>query len=377
LGFDFGFFRERLNGTLDFYWNTTKDLLVPSDIPGQTGYTKIMTNVGQTSNKGVELALNGYIIEKKDFTLSANFNIGYNKSRIDKLASGETEWIISSGWASTQLLNTDDYRAYVGGQKGLIYGYVNDGFYTLDDFKGYNTATSQWELKEGVVNSYNVSGTPKPGIAKFRKLTEIDPNDPNSYYITEEDRQVIGNTNPKFSGGFGVNATFKGFDMMLFFNYMYGNDVFNANKVQLTSTWNKNQNNWGMEVSMDKRWRYVDNMGNYVGNDAQAMAELNRNATIWSPLSFGRPVAMTYGVEDGSFLRLNTASLGYTLPENITRKVGIKRLRVYTTGYNLFILTKYTGYDPEVNIDKGLSPAIDNNTYPRSRTYTFGAQLTF
>jgi len=377
LGLDFGFFRERINGTIDVYWNTTKDLLVPSDIPGHTGFTKVMTNVGQTSNKGIELALNGYIIQKKDFTLNANFNIGYNKNKIDKLASGENEWILSSGWASTQLLNTDDYRAYVGRQKGLIYGYVNDGFYTLDDFKGYNSGTGQWELKDGKVNSYNVSGTPKPGIAKFKKLTEVDPNNPDSYYITDEDRQVIGNTNPKFSGGFGVNATYKGFDVTLFFNYMYGFDVYNANKVQLTSTWNKNQNNWGMEVAMDKRWRYVDNMGNYIGNDAQAMAELNKNATIWSPLSFGRPVAMSYGVEDGSFLRLNTASIGYTLPERITNKYGIRRLRLYATGYNLFTITGYSGYDPEVNIDKGLTPAIDNNSYPRSRTYTFGMQLSF
>lgn len=377
LGVDFGFFGERLNGMIDVFWNTTQDLLVPSDIPGHTGYTKVMTNVGQTSSKGIELAVNGYIIQKKDFTLNANFNIGYNKNKIDKLASGENEWILSSGWASTQLMNTDDFRAYVGEQRGLIYGFVNDGFYTVDDFKGYNTSTRQWELKEGVVNSYSLSGTPRPGNAKFKKLTPVDPNDPDSYYITDEDRQVIGNTNPTFSGGFGIDATYKGFDMMLFFNFVTGFDVYNANKVNLTSTWSKNQNNWSMDVSKDKRWRYVDDMGNWVGDNAEAVAALNRNATIWNPLSFGRPAAMTYGVEDGSFLRLNTATIGYTLPSALTNKYGVKRLRLYATGSNLFTITGYSGYDPEVNLDKGLTPAIDNNSYPRSRVYTFGAQLTF
>lgn len=380
LGLDYGFFKERLNGTIDVYWNTTKDLLVPTDIPGQTGYTKMMSNVGQTSNKGIEFLLNAYIIEKKDFTLGANFNIGYNKNRIDKLSSGENEWILFSNWAGSQLVNTDDYRAYVGGQKGLIYGFVNDGFYTMDDFEGYDDASRTWVLKEGVSNSYNITGTPMPGIAKFKKLTPVDSNDPNSYYITEEDRQVIGNTNTKFSGGFGIDATWKGFDMMLFFNYIVGFDVYNANKLVLTSNYDNNsfRKNFGMEVSMENRWRYIDDMGNYLGyGDAEAMYMLNKDAKIWSPLSFSKPVIMTYGVEDGSFLRLNTASIGYTLPAYVTYKFGTSRLRLYATGSNLFTLTNYSGYDPEVNIDRGLTPAIDYNAYPRSRTYTFGVQLTF
>ena len=379
LGIDFGFFRERLNGNLDIYWNTTKDLLVPTDIPGHTGYTKMTTNAGQTSNKGIELALNGYIIEKKDFTLSANFNAAYNRNRIDKLSSGETEWILFSNWAGTQLVNTDDYRAYVGSQKGLIYGYVNDGFYTMDDFSTFDAVNRKWILKDGVTNSYNITGDPMPGTPKFKKLTDTDPNDPNTHYISDADREVIGNTNPKLSGGFGLDATWKGFDCMLFFNYVYGFDVYNANKIVLTSNYDNSsyRQNFGMEVSMQNRWRYTDDMGNDMRYSPEALAMLNRNATMWSPISLTRPVAMSYGVEDGSFLRLNTASVGYTLPEHITTKYGVKRLRVYATGYNLFTITAYSGYDPEVNIDRGLTPAIDYNAYPRSRTYTLGVQLTF
>ncbi len=87
------------------------------------------------------LSLNAWVVETKDFTLNLNFNIGYNKNKIDKLADGEQEWILSSGWAGTQLLNTDDYRAYVGGRRGLIYGFVNDGFYTMDDFESFDSGT--------------------------------------------------------------------------------------------------------------------------------------------------------------------------------------------------------------------------------------------
>lgn len=376
LGIDFGFFKERLSGTLDIYWNTVKDLLVPSDIPGYTGYTKIMTNVGQTSNRGIELALNAYILEKKDFSLNATFNIGHNKNKIDKLASGEKEWILSSGWRN-DVVNSDDYRAYVGGTSGLIYGYVNDGFYTVDDFESFDKTARTWKLKEGVVDSSPLSDTPRPGNAKFKKLTPVDPNSPNPYQLTEADRTVIGNTTPKFSGGFGLNATYKDFDLSMFFNFMYDFDVLNANQVMLTTWADNRENNFSMDIASDKRWRNFDDMGNEIRYSPEILAEFNKNATMWNPTSIGRPICMSYAVEDGSFLRLNSVTLGYTLPKNLTKKVALNKVRFYVSGSNLFTLTGYSGYDPEVNIATGLTPNIDYDRYPRSRTYTFGAQLTF
>lgn len=377
LGIDFGFFNERLSGSLDFYWNTVKDLLLSSTIPGYTGYTKFLENVGQTSNRGVELSLTGYIIDRPDFTLNATFNIGRNKNKIDKLASGEKEMILSSGWAGTQLLNSDDYRAYVGGTTGLIYGFVNDGFYTVDDFKPFDSKSRTWTLKDGVVNSSPLSGDPRPGNAKFKKLTAVDESSANPYTLTDADRTVIGNTTPKFSGGFGLNATFKGFDVNVFFNFMYDFDVFNANKVMMTTWASNNYNNFSMDISSEKRWRNFDDMGNEIRYSPEVLAEFNKNATMWNPTSIGRPIAMSYAVEDGSFLRLNTATIGYTLPRAWTAKVGLSKVRFYMSGYNLFTITGYSGYDPEVDIATGLTPNIDNNRYPRSRTYTFGAQLTF
>jgi len=377
LGIDFGFLKGRISGNVDFYQNTVKDLLVPSDIPGVAGFTKIMTNVGQTSNKGIELAVNANVIQKKDFQLDLNFNIGFNKNKIDKLASGEKEWILSSGWAGSQLLNDDDYRAYVGGQKGLIYGFVNDGFYTMDDFESFDPITKAWKLKEGIVNSKNLSGDPRPGNAKFKKLTPIDLTDPNTFVIGDQDRQVIGNTNPKYSGGFGLNAAWKNFDFSTFFNFIVGFDVYNANKIMMTSWYQNVQNNMGMEVSLDKRWRNYDDMGNEVRYQPEMLAKLNENATMWNPTSIGRPIAMSYAIEKGTFLRLNTLTIGYTLPQNWTKKIGINRARFYTTGSNLFVWTNYSGYDPEVNLETGLTPNIDYNAYPRTRNYTFGAQLSF
>lgn len=376
IGLDFGFFNEHLSGTIEYYWNTVKDLLVPSDIPGYTGYTKLMTNVGQTSNRGIELQLNAWLVETKDFSLNATFNIGHNKNKIDKLASGEKEWILTSGWRN-DVVNSDDYRAYVGGTSGLIYGYVNDGFYTVADFESFDAQARTWKLKEGVVDSSPLSDTPRPGNAKFKKLTPVDPNSTNPYQLTEADRTVIGNTTPKFSGGFGLNATYKGFDMSAFFNFMYDFDVLNANKIMLTTWADNKENNFLMDIASNKRWRNFDDMGNEIRYQPEILAEFNKNATMWNPTSIGRPISMSYAVEDGSFLRLNSATIGYTLPVALTRKVGLNKVRFYVSGNNLFILTGYSGYDPEVNIATGLTPNIDYNRYPRSRTYTFGAQLTF
>jgi len=377
LGIDFGFFKERLTGTLEIYHNTVKDLLVPSDIPGASGFNKIMTNVGQTSNKGIELGLNAVVVQSKDWHVDVNFNIGYNKNKIDALSSGESEWIISSGWAGTQLLNDDDYRAYVGGAKGLIYGFENDGFYTVDDFKSFDPLTKVWTLKDGVSNSKNLSGDPRPGNAKFKKLTAVDPNDPNTYVIGANDRQVIGDTNPKFSGGFGLNASWKNFDFATFFNFVSGFDVYNANKIRMTSWYENNQNNLGMEVGLENRWRNFDDMGNDLRYSPELLADFNKNATIWNPTKIGRPIAMSYAIEDGSFLRLNNLTIGYTIPLDITKSLIFNRVRLYATGSNLFIWTNYSGYDPEVNLAKGLTPNIDNNAYPRTTNYTFGVQLSF
>lgn len=373
LGLDFSFLNSRFDGTLDLYWNTTKDLLLETQIPGDTGFTKMMTNVGQTSNKGVELNLNAYIIERKDFTFGANFNIGFNKGKIDKLSGDEKSFYTSAPKGVD--VNEDIFWYNVGETMGNIYGYVNDGFYRVEDFN-YDEVARTYTLKDGIVDCSLLAGNLQPGSPKFKKLSN-DPNDPNRYILTADDRAVIGNTTPKVSGGFGINATYKGFDLNAFFNFMCGFDVINLNKIHMGTVPGNSSDYRNLSSEFANMfWRY-DEMGNDMWRTPEIWAEYNKNATMWNPSNMSKTFISTYGVEDGSFLRLNNLTVGYSLPSKLLRYVGMSKCRFYVTGYNLFTITKYSGYDPEVNIAQGTSPNIDYKMYPRSRTYTFGVQLSF
>lgn len=369
---DFGFFRNRLSGTVDVYWNTTKDLLVPSIIPNSSGYSRQMTNVGQTSNKGVEISLDAKIIQTKDFQLSANFNVAFNKNKVDKLATGETEWKTKaslSNWYGTY-----NYKMEVGKSMGLIYGFVNDGFYKVDDFD-FDATTKKWTLKPGIPDNSSFSSGNfafKPGAMKFKKLSDSESN-----LITEDDMTVIGDTNPKVTGGFGLSGNWKNLDFTAFFNYMCDFDVLNVNKLYLHSAVRRNYSNLSTDMNLANRFRYVDDAGVNVSSDPVALAALNENAKTYSWMSVTQGITMTDLVEDGSFLRLSTLTVGYTLPKHWLRSLGVKSLRLYFSGSNLFTITGYSGYDPEVNIQKGLTPGIDNNVTPRSRVYTVGVNLNF
>jgi TonB-linked SusC/RagA family outer membrane protein len=372
LGVDFSLFDNRLSGTIDIYKNTTKDLLVPSVIPNTSGYTRQMTNIGQTTNRGIEISLMGEIVRTKDFYLSANFNIAFNKNRVDKLANGETEWKLKAGLSDWW--GTYNYKLEVGKTMGLIYGLVNDGFYTTDDFN-YDETTHKWTLKDGIPNDATFSSGNfafKPGAMKFKKMSTSD-----NMNITEDDVVKIGDTNPKATGGFGLSANWKGFDLTAFFTYMLDFDVFNVNKLYLRSALRRNYSNLTSDMDLAHRYRYIDDNGVNVSGDPVALADLNKNAKTYTWMSVTQGITMTDLIEDGSFLRLSTLTLGYTLPRNLLHCVGVKRLRVYLSSNNLFLLTKYSGYDPEVNVQNGMTPGIDSNRYPRSRTFTLGVNLVF
>ncbi len=371
---DVEMFKGKLNITPEIYWNTTSDLLYRSQIPITSGYANQMQNIGQVTNRGWELTISGTIIQRKNFSLNGNFNFGANKTRIDKLNGNETQLFTRSGWASE-----NDYLLQVGGELGLIYGYVYDGFYKIDDFD-YNYAISQWIPKEGVVNSNSMFGT-TPGAPKYKNLVdnyEGNPNDVNM--INEADMTVIGNTNPRFGGGFGLDGTWKNFDFTIFFNYLYKFDVNNVNKYRMSSWLNNKFNNLFPAFNEDKRFRYVNDAGSNMMTTGSLLGEfisVNESATIYNPRTVTRAITHSYAIEDGSFLRLQNVTIGYTLPLTFTNKLGISRLRGYFTGYNLFMLTHYSGYDPEVNVQNGLTPGVDDNVYPRSRMYTFGVNLSF
>ncbi len=372
IGLDFGLFKNRLSGTIDVYWNVTKDLLVPSIIPNSSGYSRQMTNVGQTSNKGIEISLNARIVQTKNFKLAANFNVAFNKNKVDKLSTGETEWKTKaslSNWYGTY-----NYKMEVGKSMGLIYGFVNDGFYKVDDFN-FDSTTKKWTLKAGVPDNSSFSSGNfafKPGAMKFKKLSDSE-----SSLITEDDMMVIGNTNPKVTGGFGISGNWRNLDFTAFFNYMCNFDVLNVNKLYLHSAVRRNYSNLSTDMNLANRFRYVDDTGINVSNDPIALGELNENATTYSWMSLTQGITMTDLVEDGSFLRLSTLTVGYTFPKHWLNSLGVNSLRLYFSGSNLFTITGYSGYDPEVNIQKGLTPGIDNNVTPRSRVYTVGVNLNF
>jgi TonB-dependent starch-binding outer membrane protein SusC len=377
-GLDFGIFNNRLTGTLEVYKNSTKDLLVESDIPSYLGYSKQLRNIGETSNRGVELALNSTFVNKGDFQFSGTFNVGINRSRIDKLDGVDVK-AFNSNWAGTDLKAIDDYRLIVGQTVGLMYGFVTDGFYTVDDFETYNPTTRTYTLKQGVPNigAYMGGITLRPGVLKLKDL------DGDGNITPENDRQIIGSALPKHTGGFGFNASYKGVDFSTFFNWVYGNDVYNTGRISHNMYYRTSYGNMLNTMNYNDRFKYIDANGGLV-TDLEGLRALNENATMWSPFSMGNasPVVHSYAVEDGSFLRLNNVTLGYTLPKILTGRVGMQQFRVYGTVYNAWLWTKYSGYDPEVSTTRSsayaaLTPGVDYSAYPKSRTFTLGVNMTF
>ena len=192
-----------------------------------------------------------------------------------------------------------------------------------------------------------------------------------------EDREIIGDANPVATGGFGINAYAYGFDLSANFNFSIGNDVYNANKIEYTMTSKYQYRNMITEMADGKRWTNLNPDGT-ICNDPAQLEAMNANTTMWSPMT-QRMVFSDWAVEDGSFLRLNTLTLGYTLPKSLTNKVHIQNLRFYVTAYNVFCITSYSGFDPEVStaLETNLTPGVDYSAYPKSRQFVIGVNLNF
>ncbi|MBN1184283.1 MAG: TonB-dependent receptor, partial [Bacteroidales bacterium] len=369
-GVDFSLLKQRLRGSVELYHNTTKDLLIQADIPTSSGYSTQWQNIGQTSNKGIEIQLDSRIVDKEDFSISASFNIAFNKGRIDKL--GETKsYTVTSGWV-TNNGPVGDYLVEEGGQVGTMYGYETEGMYSFDDFD-YDSDKGTYALKEGVSNNFPLIMAAKvgPGFLKLK--------DQNGDFVVDElDKVVLGNSNPKHTGGFNLTVQYKGFDCSAFFNWVYGNKVYNATKLRLSNSGITSWKNILNIMNSDNRFTYLDKETGTNVTDPTRLAEINANATIWSA-NFQTVPLHSWGVEDGSFLRLNNLTIGYSLPKTLLKKVGISKLRVYATGYNLWLWTNYSGQDPEVDMMRSnpLTPGIDWFAYPKYRSFNVGLNLEF
>ena len=380
LGFDLTLFHKFLDVNIDLYKDVTKNLIMSVQLPSNSGYRTQYQNLGQTTNRGLEITLNAHLINKKDFYLDANFNIAFNKNKVDALyGTGDTDQMIltTSGSAWT---GSDNYRIFVGDEVGLMYGYVCDGKYSFDDFT-FNNDTKRWVLNEGVVDVSGVlthsGGYYGPGHLKLKDLNGDGVID------ADNDRRVIGHAQPKHVGGFGFNMGWKGFDLTALFNWSYGNDVLNINKIMTTSYYGSQKyQNMTTEMALANRFSTIDpSTGNniYYGEYANPalLQQINEGKSMWHVM-MNNSITTDWAVEDGSFLRLGTLSIGYTFPKSILKYIGAKRLRIYGTASNLFCITGYSGQDPEVNTASStLTPGYDYSAYPKSRNFLLGATITF
>lgn len=368
---------NRFDISVDVYYNKSKDLLLNVPIPSTFGYTSQLQNIGRTINKGVEVQLNAVIFRRpQGFNWTSSFNISFNKNKISALGVNQTQFFPAASWGVSG--QPTDYIEKIGYPVGSIYGLVTAGFYTTDDFN-WNPSTGVYTLKPGVPSNSSIIGTVMPGSIKFADLNGDGVVDINN------DRTIIGDPTPKCTGGWNNQFTYKQWDMSLFMNYSIGNDIYNANKIEFTNGYTANSN---MLAIMANRYRTISadgqtllyvNGSNAIGVAPEILSALNKDANIWQPLkSAGAFYPHSWAIEDGSFLRINNLTLGYSWP--VKKLVGMKmsKLRFYLTANNLATITRYTGYDPEVSVrNNPLTPGLDYSAYPKSRTYIFGINATF
>lgn len=363
IGLDMAFFNQRIQLTTEFYRNTTNDLLLSSEVPMTSGYSTMLVNAGSTRNSGIELSLNTININGSEFRWTTNFNMAFNSNKVLALAkpSEKTRYAFSN-WG---ILTESDYIVRVGESLGQIYGYKTDGLYQVDEFN-FDSATQVYKLKDGV--PFDGNNAPQPGFQKF-----VDSNGDGK--INADDRVVLGNATPKHTGGINNTFTYKGVDLSVFFNWSFGNSVYNANK--LFSSQTQLDYKSAMEYFAD-RWMTIDANGTVV-KDPTALAALNQGKAVPVYNSASALKLYDYVIEDGSFLRLNNISLGYTLPKHLISKLKINGLRIYATATNIATITGYSGYDPEVSMRNvgGLTPGVDFGAYPRSRSFVAGLNLSF
>lgn len=333
-GVDVQMFNGLLGFTVDYYNTNTSDMLLSVPVPLITGYSTSLMNIGKVNNRGWEIGLSSQKHISDDFGYSFNANWSKNINEVKALGPSNAP-IISSGSVEHAYYITE-----VGKPIGNYYLLVQDGiFETEEDLKKYPHFEN---TKVGDFRFVDVDGD---GVLDLDK-----------------DRTVCGNYMPKFTYGFGGKLWYKGFDLDINFQGVFGNKILNLNRRYID---NMEGNVNGTTIALD-RWQSEDQPGNGQVNKA------NRKQTGYN----GR--TSTWHLEDGSYLRLQNVSLGYTLPKKWTNRFYVEKLRLYVSGQNLATFTKYSGYNPEVNArpDNALTPGEDYGTYPLARTFMFGINVT-
>ncbi len=401
-GIDYGFFNERLTGTIDLYWNTTKDLIILQKMPAR--YNSQYQNIGSTRNMGMEFSIKGIILDKKSKSLSyylaLDGNISFNKTRVQDLGNVTSMLAQTSCFGSTEYLTTAEFLLEVGQPVGNVVGYVTDGYYTAADFESYEQGVANpWVVASGVPtydeNSF-LTNKPIPGSIKFKDIN-------GDGKINEKDKQVLGNTVPTHSGGFNLNFNIGGdkwgkIDLAANFTFAFGHKILNLSKMEYTTITEKTKmRNLISAMSYNDRYSLFSKEGQYMPDVyapsafvygdayttfANQLDQMNadKGANTYSPI-MSHFVVTDQDLEDGSFLRLNQLTLGYSLPKVWMEKTKvISNIRLYVQGTNLFCATKYTGLDPEVDTRSSknpLTPGVDFSAYPKSRGINVGLNIQF
>ena len=348
LGVDLGFLDERIRLTADFYYKETKDLLLSATMPSSSGYTSAMMNIGSLSNKGMEFTLETVNVRTPKFQWTSSFNIAFNRNKILGLADGQRNLLRKVSWDIKY--NSDyPYISQIGSSTGMMYGLLYEGTYKYEDFDG---AEGNYVLKDGIPYHTSVNkGNIRPGDPKYADIN-------GDGVVNENDRTIIGRGQPIHTGGFNNTFTYGGFDLNVFMTWSYGNDILNANRLVFEAGTVTNTN---QQASYAGRWTPENPASDIPRAGANAM-------TFYS----------SRVVEDGSFLRLNSISLGYKLPDRFVRRSGLASARVSVSVNNIHTFTNYSGPDPEVSTRSSvLTPGFDWSAYPRAFGITAGIDLSF
>ncbi len=383
VGLDLSLLRNRINLSVDWYNNQSNDLLIKNNIPTSTGYKYQYQNIGSVRNRGFEIVLNTVNINAGGFRWTTDFNISFNRSKVLAIYGESGDDYFTRSQESGHCM----YMIKVGQPLGQFYGYIYDGVYTTDMFDQSTDKNGDpiYTLKKGIPYDKNRKRSDvQPGDMKLKRLSDAVDADGEPVFnsTSNDDRTVIGQAQPKFTGGFQNTFTYKGFDLNIFMNFSYGNKIFNMSSQRFIGPYLPNQNSLSV---MKSRFTLLDPATGEETFDLARLAELNPNQhdrrAMWSIKSDNKlaiTCPMDYYVEDGSFLRLNTITLGYSLPKRLLTRAHINSLRVYVTLNNIHTFTGYSGYDPEVSSTSSiLSAGMDSSSYPRAKSYVVGLNLTF
>ncbi len=353
LGLDLSLLKSRIGFTFDWYKKISKNLLLNAPVPLTTGVSSAIMNIGQLQNTGLEFSLNTVNVQTKSFRWTSAFNISFPRNKILALSNGAT--FLTSGISQTLGQNntygTNPYIATVGQPIGQMYGVLFNGLYQYSDFDRLPNGT--YKLKPGV--PYYVSATtPQPGWAKYKDIN-------GDGQVNTSDYTIIGRGYALHQGGFTNNFSYKGFDISVFLQWSYGNNILNGNRMIYEAP--------------------VDNFPaalNMMATEVNRWSPTNQNTNI--PVGQGTNYAAFNSrvVEDGSFLRLKTMQVGYTIPASVLHRIKISTIRIFASAQNLHTWTKYSGVDPDVSTSYSvLTPGFDYNAYPTPKTYVLGLTASF